>query len=168
MAKAELLMPLLLRWEGGYVNDPEDLGGHTNKGVTLCTFRQFYGNNKTVEELKAITNEQWLHIFKKGYWDVCKADLIENQSMANLVVDFCYNSGDHAVKTLQKVLGVSVDGIVGNITISELNKRCSRDFFYQYQSARINFLVDICISRPLNRKFMNGWRNRILSYKFED
>ena len=167
MAKAELLMPLLLRWEGGYVNDPADLGGPTNKGVTLCTFRQFYGNNKTIKELKAITSEQWLHIFKTGYWDKCKGDLIENQSMANLIVDFCYNSGNHAIKILQKVLGVSVDGVVGDITISSLNERCNSDFFYQYRSARINFLERICKRRPANRRFMNGWLNRILSYNFK-
>ena len=168
MAKAELLMPLLLKWEGGYVNDPDDLGGATNKGVTLCTFRQFYGNDKTVDDLKRITDEQWLHIFKTGYWDMCKADLIHNQSMANLIVDFCYNSGNHAIKILQKLLGVSADGVVGSITITALNENCSRNFFYQYQSARLNFLEDICKSRPANRKFMNGWRNRVLSYKFEN
>ena len=167
MAKAELLMPLLLKWEGGFVNDPKDLGGATNKGVTLCTFRQFYGEDKTIEELKVITDEQWSYIFTQGYWDKCLADQIENQSMANLIVDFCYNSGTHAIEILQKLLGVSVDGVVGDITISSLNEKSNSDFFYQYRSARINFLERICKRRPANRRFMNGWRNRILSYNFK-
>lgn len=37
MADAKILKPFILSWEGGYVNDPNDLGGHTNKGVTLAS-----------------------------------------------------------------------------------------------------------------------------------
>ena len=69
MAKAELLKPFILRWEGGFVDDPLDKGGATNKGITIDTFRSFYGQGATVEQLKNITDEQWLHIFKSGYWD---------------------------------------------------------------------------------------------------
>ena len=86
MAKAELLKPFILRWEGGFVDDPLDRGGATNKGITIGTFRNFYGKDATVEQLKNITDEQWLHIFKSGYWDKWKADDIENQSIANIVV----------------------------------------------------------------------------------
>jgi hypothetical protein len=39
MANLEKLIPLLLKWEGGYVNDPKDLGGPTKMGVTLKTWR---------------------------------------------------------------------------------------------------------------------------------
>ena len=41
MANAKLLQPFILRWEGGFVNDPLDRGGATNKGITIGTFRQF-------------------------------------------------------------------------------------------------------------------------------
>jgi hypothetical protein bfra3_11916 len=44
-------------WEGGYVNDPRDSGGATNKGITLTTFRSVYGKNKTIEDLKNLTDE---------------------------------------------------------------------------------------------------------------
>jgi len=40
MANIQQLSPLILKWEGGYVNDPADLGGTTNKGVTLSTWKQ--------------------------------------------------------------------------------------------------------------------------------
>src|SRR5258706_11981620 len=36
----DVFLPMLLRFEGGYVDDPTDPGGETNKGVTMATFRQ--------------------------------------------------------------------------------------------------------------------------------
>lgn len=38
MANVNELTPLILKWEGGFVNDPDDLGGATNMGVTIDTF----------------------------------------------------------------------------------------------------------------------------------
>ena len=40
MAKVELLAPTIFKWEGGFVDDPLDRGGATNKGVTLSTWKQ--------------------------------------------------------------------------------------------------------------------------------
>ena len=54
MANVEHLAPLILKWEGRFVNDPLDHGGATNKGVTIATYRQVYGQYKTVEDLKKI------------------------------------------------------------------------------------------------------------------
>jgi len=31
-------LPFVLQWEGGYVNDPQDSGGATNRGVTYATY----------------------------------------------------------------------------------------------------------------------------------
>ena len=39
MADAQKLVPFILSWEGGYVNDPDDVGGATNKGITIATWR---------------------------------------------------------------------------------------------------------------------------------
>ena len=39
MAKVEILLPFILKWEGGFVNDPADAGDATNKGVTIATWR---------------------------------------------------------------------------------------------------------------------------------
>ena len=106
MARAELLMPFILQWEGGFVNNPLDRGGATNRGVTLATYRAFYGKDATVEQLKNITDEQWMHIFRTGYWDKWQADRISSQSLANILVDWVWASGTRGITRPQKILGV--------------------------------------------------------------
>lgn len=167
MAKAELLVPKILRWEGGFVNDPDDAGGATNKGVTIATFRKFYGADATVAQLQKITDQQWLHIFRVGYWEKFRADEIEDQSVANICVDWLYNSGIVAIKRVQKIVGVEDDGIVGTKTIAAINKREADPLFYQIRAARIAFVETIARNKPSQRKFLQGWKNRILSFDYE-
>ena len=38
MADVKLLVPFILRWEGGFDNYPNDLGGATNRGVNFATY----------------------------------------------------------------------------------------------------------------------------------
>lgn len=169
MAKAELLKPFVLRWEGGFVDDPLDRGGATNKGITIGTFRNFYGKDATVEQLKNITDEQWLHIFKSGYWDKWKADDIENQSIADIVVDWAWASGTAtSIKQVQKILGVAVDGIVGNDTLTAINTADQSSLFDKIRSRRIEFVENIVKRDPSQARFLKGWKNRINSLTFSE
>ena len=167
MADYRKLKPFILRWEGGYINDQADLGKQTNKGVTLSTYRSVFGKNKTVSDLKKITDEQWEFIFKKFYWDKWKADYIKDQNVANILVDWLWCSGSYGIKIPQRVLGVSVDGIVGSKTIAAINARDGRELFDTIKHERKDFIDRICQARPQNRKFKNGWMNRINSLAYE-
>lgn len=167
MADYRKLKPFILRWEGGYINDQADLGKQTNKGVTLSTYRSVFGKNKTVSDLKKITYEQWEFIFKKFYWDKWKADDIKDQNVANILVDWIWCSGSYGIKIPQRVLGVSVDGIVGSKTIAAINARDGRELFDTIKQERKDFIDRICQARPQNRKFKNGWMNRINSLAYE-
>ena len=167
MADYRKLKPFILRWEGGYINDQADLGKQTNKGVTLSTYRSVFGKNKTVSDLKKITDKQWEFIFKKFYWDKWKADDIKDQNVANILVDWLWCSGSYGIKIPQRVLGVSVDGIVGSKTIAAINARDGRELFDTIKQERKDFIDRICQTRPQNRKFKNGWMNRINSLAYE-
>ena len=167
MADYRKLKPFILRWEGGYINDQADLGKQTNKGVTLSTYRSVFGKNKTVSDLKKITDEQWEFIFKKFYWDKWKADNIKDQNVANILVDWLWCSGSYGIKIPQRVLCVSVDGIVGSKTIASINARDGRELFDTIKQERKDFIDRICQTRPQNRKFKNGWMNRINSLAYE-
>lgn len=167
MADYRKLKPFILKWEGGFVNDKNDLGGATNKGVTLATFRSVYGQNMTVTDLKNITDAQWEHIFKTCYWDKWKGDEIKDQNVANILVDWTWCSGAYGIKIPQRVLGVSVDGVVGGKTIAALNARDGKALFKELKEERIAYIDRICQTRPQNKKFRNGWLNRINSLKYE-
>lgn len=171
MANVNKLAPFILRWEGGFVNDQDDLGGATNMGVTIGTYKTYRKkkglSEPTVEDLKKLSIKEWTDIMKGSYWDRWKADQIVNQSVANILVDWVWASGNHGIKRPQKILGVTVDGIVGSKTLNAVNVRDSKELFYAIKADRIKFIEEICISRPANNKFKRGWLNRINAIKFE-
>lgn len=167
MANHKILEPFILRWEGGFVNDKDDLGGATNMGVTLATYRSVFGSEKTVNDLKRMTRVQWGVIFKKYYWDKWKADDIKDQNVANILVDWVWASGAYGIKIPQRVLGVDVDGIVGPKTIAAINAIDGRELFDTIKQERKDFIDRICQTRPQNRKFKKGWLNRINSLAYE-
>lgn len=167
MADYRKLMPFILKWEGGYSNDKDDLGGATYKGITLATFRSVYGNDKTVRDLRAMTSQQWEHIFKTLFWDSWQADRINDQNVANILVDWTWGSGSYGIKIPQRMLGVAVDGIVGGKTLAAVNARDGKVLFNELKEERIAYIGRICRTRPQNRKFRQGWLNRINSLKYE-
>lgn len=169
MAEAKKLRPFILRWEGEYSNDPVDRGGATNKGITIATLRQYYGANATIEQLKALTDEQWMHIFLCGFWNPFKADDIANQSVANICVDWAWASGTStAIRQVQSLLGVTADGEVGAQTLTAINKANQRHLFAKIKSARLRFVDAIVRRDPKQKKFINGWKRRINSLSFAE
>lgn len=168
MANANELIPFVLHYEGGFVNDPKDSGGATNKGITLNTFRSVYGRTKSVADLKRLTNEQWKHIFKTLYWDKCKADMINDQSIANMLVDFAVNSGvTRAVKKIQKIVGVVSDGICGLQTLAAINSSNPKQTFEKLKAARLRYLQDVVKANPAKARFLRGWNKRVNAIEYE-
>lgn len=128
MANIALLVPIIQKWEGGYVFDPDDPGGHTFMGITLTTWKKA-GYDKTgdgnidANDLRLVTYEEMIiGILKPYYWDVWQADHIRNQSIANLLVDWIWCSGARTIVIVQHILELKTDGIVGNKTLSAINK----------------------------------------------
>ena len=116
MADYRKLIPIIKKWEGGWANDKDDLGGATMMGVTIGTYTNYCrrkGKGKpSNEDLRNITKEEWEDIFKTLYWDRWKADEIENQSIANILVDWVWASGVHGIKRPQRMLGANIYAII--------------------------------------------------------
>lgn len=172
MANHKSLVPFILKWEGGFVDDPDDPGGATNRGITYATYETYCRRKgyprPTVERLKALNDKEWMEIFKTMYWDRWQADKIVSQSVADIVVDWVWASGKPGITRVQRLLGVKADGIVGSKTLAALNARSPLPLFGHIKSLRIDFIDEICERNPRLNKFKRGWLNRINNIRYEE
>ena len=167
MAKFDKYAPTLLQIEGGFVNHPEDKGGITNMGVTLDTYREYCGQEKTVKDLQNMSYGTWQKIMKDLYWDKVKGDDIDNQALAEIIADWAVNSGAKGIRKVQEILGCKPDGIVGPITLSLINTSDPETLHDRIWKARQQFYINIVKRNPSQKVFMNGWMNRLNRFNWE-
>ena len=169
MAKYKYLVPTILKYESGWSNNPNDRGGCTMSGITIATFRRYFGKNKTCDDLKKLTDSQWESVFIKGYWEKISADAIHNQSIANLLVDWYWTSGVYGIKYPQQVLGVTADGVVGPKTIAAINNYPNqKELFQKLWDRRKSHFESIAKKNPSQKTFLKGWLNRLNAFTFKD
>ena len=143
----------VLEHEGGYVNDPKDLGGETKYGIT----KRFYPDI----DIKNLTIEQATEIYKKDYWDKNRVESLP-QNLWHIYFDMCVNMGKRtAVKVLQRAANnkgkdIEVDGGLGPATIGAL-KGVELD---RVRAFRVKYYVDLITARPEQEKFFLGWFRR--------
>ena len=190
MAKVEILSKWILKWEGGFVDDPADTGGATNMGVTFGTWRRV-GYDKDgdgdidVDDLRLLTREDVVErVLRPHYWNRWRADEIGDQRVANILVDWVWASGKHGIVIPQRLLGVATDGVVGEKTLSSVNVAESGGLFDTIFQARAKFIDDIVaqsiaryeakiareattaeLLKYTNKRFLKGWMNRLESIK---
>ena len=172
MADVSKLLPIILQWEGGFVNDPLDRGGATNMGVTLQTWRScgydLDGDGDIdKDDVKILEKSDVQIVLKKYYWNRWKADQIENQSVANILVDWVWASGAWGIKIPQRLLELKQDGVVGPKTLEKVNSYNQEELFNLIKQARLDFVDGIVSRDPSQKRFEKGWKNRINYFQFE-
>ena len=110
----EQAVAMVLRHEGGYVNDPRDPGGETRFGISKRAYPDVDILRLTEDEAKAI--------YRRDYWDKLRPDELPQQ-LAICVFDCAVNMGrDKAVRLLQRACGVAQDGVMGGNTLAAANR----------------------------------------------
>lgn len=151
----------VLRHEGGYVDHPADPGGATNMGITRKTLARWRGIspwwNLPKTAVQALDRSEAAQIYRAGYWDLCRAG--EMPAGVDLAVfDYAVNSGPgRAVRTLQHVLGVPIDGIVGPVTLAAASKADAAGTIGELCDRRLGFLK-LLSTFPV---FGRGWTSRV-------
>ena len=149
---------LVLKNEGGYVDNSSDPGGATNLGCTKATWEAWVGHPVTKDDIKALTPADVMPLYKAKYWDTIKGDDLP-EGVDYAVFDFAINSGpSRAAKTLQSVLGANPDGQIGPATLRALETANPRETATAVCEARLAFLQSLSTYAT----FGKGWSRRVL------
>lgn len=176
MANFKISLQKTLTHEGGYANDPDDLGKETYKGISRASHKNWQGwpiidNYKNKPDFPA-SLEKNMELQKQvelfylyEFWLPIKGDSIANQTNADSIFDFGVNAGiKTSVQLVQSIVGTKIDGIIGEITLSKIN---SMDFGYFKAAltvAKMEYYMNIIRKRPTSKKFLLGWISRSLSF----
>ena len=176
MADINKYFPKVMAFEGGYVNNPLDAGGPTNRGVTLAVFQK-YGYDKNgdgkidAEDVKLISEDDAKRIMKKLYWDYMLADSIKTQPIAEIIVDWGWGSGPvTAAIFVQRLLnqnfntGLVVDGHPGEKWLAAINGMNQDALYSRLREARRQHFISIVQANPSQEIFLKGWLRRAESW----
>ena len=164
--------------EGGYINDPDDAGGETYRGIARQYNPQWAGWD-IIDDTKPNINNADLdadvrQFYEERYWDVNRLDDFP-QSIANEMFDTGVNMGTgRAGRFLQTALNylnrngrlfddLDVDGKIGPASLRALSK-CSGD--ERVLLAMLNVLqgqhyMNYMDKNPSQKKYARGWFKRV-------
>ena len=148
----------VLKYEGGYVDHPKDPGGPTNKGVTQAVYDSWRkSQNLPTQSVRSISDAEVASIYRNLYWDKIRGDDLPS-GVDFAVFDYAVNSGvSRAAKTLQGVVGVLQDGVIGPATIEAAKTYVAM----AVTNKRLAFMQSLSIWST----FGKGWAARIADVK---
>jgi len=178
MASFEIASKKLHQAEGGYSKDTTDSGNYltesdfkaktnfigTNWGISAPILAEVRGKKITQDDMKSLSYEEALQIYKKKYWDKrINGDLILNQSMAMLLYDgMVLQDWGTMVKpnrALKYAYYMATDG--EQLTAESVNNlKNPQEIFIKIQKERIALL------NPKNPHYEN-WVKRINGYSYK-
>lgn len=153
-------LPVILRFEGGFIDDPHDHGGATNQGVTQRVYdahRDRLGQPR--RSVRDIGADEVSAIYRDGYWLGSRA--AEMPEPVDLVVfDAAVNSGPRrAAIWLQRAAGVGDDGIIGSGTMAAVRAADPHELAGRCIDAREASLRHFA-QAPGQGRFLVGWLRR--------
>lgn len=159
---AEALAAVLV-YEGGYSNHKDDPGGATMKGVTQRVYDAYrVQHSRQKQPVRNITDAELQDIYRINYWSAIKGDELP-EGIDFVVFDGAVNSGPkQSIKWLQRAIGVTADGVLGQITLTALRGVTDHDALIAKIIARREAFL-----RALKtfKTFGNGWMTRINNVK---
>ena len=151
-------LDLVLKSEGGWVNNPADPGGETNLGVTKAVWEEWVGHD--VKTMKDLTPADVAPMYKAKYWMACYANQLP-MGVDYMAFDAAVNMGPgRAVKLLQEAMGCVPDGIIGPRTMQLISQKNTQDVINSYSNRKVSFYESL--NKP---EFIKGWLKRVEDVK---
>jgi lysozyme family protein len=151
----------LLVHEGGYTNHPADPGGPTNFGITIHDYRKYVKADATAADIRAMKVEDAKRIYRAKYWDAQRCDELP-AGVDYAMFDYGVNSGiGRSKKVLQRVLGVTADGVLGPQTMHAVERSDPKNVIVAICDERLRFLKRLR-TWPV---FGKGWGRRVAQVK---
>lgn len=148
---------MVIKSEGGFVDNPKDPGGMTNLGVTRSAWQAYLNRDVTETEMRALTPEIVQPFYKALYWDRIKGDSLPS-GVDYAAYDLAVNSGPHkAAQYLQEIAGVPVDGVIGPQSLEAIQGCDAKETAESVCDMRLKFLKSL----PTFETFGRGWTDRV-------
>ncbi len=159
----ERALPPLLVIEGGKVDDPRDPGGRTNQGVIQRVYNAWRTNQGLPQrDVYKMENHERDAIYRVQFWDAIHGDDLR-EGVGYVVFDGAVHSGSkQSIKWLQRALGVTADGVIGQMTLEALRGVNDDDaLITKILDRRLVFLQALKTWKTYGK----GWGRRIADVK---
>lgn len=143
--------PRLMKYEGGYVNDPADSGGETKYGISKRAYPQL--------DIKNLTEADAMEIFYRDYYLPLNIPDIDDEKTAWQLFDFGVNAGvKRSARMIQKIVGSYPDGVIGRKTLGKINTfQDDYSLHNHFLMERLRYYLDLGERNQVYRKFLKGW-----------
>lgn len=152
-----------------FTNHPLDSAGPTRYGVTIAAMTEWLGRQATENDIRNLTKDTAREIYRKLYVLLPRFDKITDTVLRRQLIDCGVLHGRRwAIRRLQEIIYVRVDGIIGPITLKGVNfngrlNELSERFLYR----RIRRCVRIVQHDKIQAVWLWGWIKRALDVYFE-
>lgn len=155
-------LPILLKAEGGYVNDPDDAGGETNLGVTKKVWQSWCASRRiAVKPIHELIGADVAALYETRYWKPARCGEMP-WPLSLIHFDAAVNSGvTMATRLLQRAVGAADDGVLGPLTMARVAAAGPRQS-YRYLLERVFFYRALARKNASQTKFLvGGWLGRL-------
>ena len=187
MASLKTSLSKVLKYEGGYVDDPSDPGGETYAGVSRRYWPNWVGwahidgiKDKTHLDIYVPIQDAVVAFYQEHFWGRIRGDSIQIQQVADELLECAVHVGVHqAVKFVQTGLNILnrngtnykdlvVDGEIGNQTLYTINlyARNSLSSDVEVLIKVLNILqgayyIEKMAESDRKERFARGWLSRV-------
>ncbi len=140
-------------WTGGKVGIGSQIG--TNFGISAPTLSAYLGRTATIDDMKNLSYDTALKIYKSQYWNQINGDAIKDQSVADIIYDGAVNSG---VSGIKKVVKDSLN--IPAYDVNKINTINGKTAFDSIKQGRENFY------KSEGGTFLSGWLKRLNDYTY--